>query len=99
MTAWIKHGIEIIGINLAQQHCAGQRRLGFRIAAKTVRRLSLGVLFIALGVQRRLSALGRGQRDGRAGVDKHIIGCGEFFQPKPCFLAGIAQLIVGCKDH
>src|SRR5262245_33648474 len=83
--------------------------LFYTVEARRLAELALrvGVLFeatgdvrlkariLALRIERRTAALGRGQSDLRAGVLKLIIRRGQFLQPEPGLAAGVAELVVG----
>ena len=45
------------------------------------------------------AAVGRCQRDLRAGVFEHVVRGGKLFQPEARLFAGIAQLVVGRQNH
>jgi len=56
--------------------------------------IGLRVGCIAAGIERRLSALWRSQRNTHARIDEYIIGRCEFLQPEAGLFAGIAQFRV-----
>ena len=59
----------------------------------------LCVLGVAHWIERRLAALGRGQRDQGARIMEHIVGGGELFEPEARLLAGVAELLVRSQNH
>jgi hypothetical protein len=72
-------------------------RFGILLVAFRVLGLRIGI--VALGIERRLSAMGRSQGDLGSGIMENVVwGC-EFLQPESCFLAGISQFAVRSKNH
>ena len=94
VSAGIKDGVEILGLHRRQDDGRGQGGLGFGVGLEPARVVGLGVGVVALGIQRRLTALGRGQHDLRARILQRVIGRRQFFQPEAGLLARVAELIV-----
>jgi len=99
VAAGVEHGVKVPGLHAGQRHGAGQLLLRFGIGLETARGIGLGVFVVALGVQRRLAAVGRCQGDLRASVLEHVVRGGKLFQPEARLFAGVAQLVVGRENH
>jgi hypothetical protein len=94
VTAREEDAVEIRVLDLGQLGRVGQCLGGTRVLLEAPRIRRLKPWLIALGVERRLPALGRGERDRDACFAKDEIGCGKFFEPEPGLLAGVSQLVV-----
>jgi len=99
VAARVEDGVEVGLGEAVQAHrrceLSGRGLIGLKAAGE----VGLEVRLVALGVQRRLSALGRGQGDLRAGVRERVVRRRELFQPETSLLAGVAQLVVRGQDH
>jgi hypothetical protein len=49
---------------------------------------------VALGGERRLATLGRGQHDLRTGILEGVVRRGQLFVPEAGLAAGVAELVV-----
>lgn len=64
-------------------------KLGLRVLLEATGDVRLEARILALGIERRTTALGRGQSDLRARVLKLIIRRGQLLQPEPGLAAGL----------
>ena len=65
----------------------------------TARVLGLEVGLVALGIKRRLAAVGRRERDLVASYLEHIIRRGQLFEPETGLAASVAELVMRCQNH
>jgi len=70
-----------------------------RIVLETHRQVGAELGLVALGVERRTAALGRGERDLRAGILEDVVGGCKLFEPEAGSASGVAELVVGGDDH
>jgi len=99
MAAGIKNRIVIIGCNRLQLYAMRQGRLGLGIVVETLGGRGLKILFRALGIQRRLSPLGRGQGDLGPRILEDIVGGGKLLQPETGLSAGVTEFVVRRQHH
>src|SRR6516225_2805750 len=69
--------------------------LRLRVLLEATGDVRLEAWILALGIERRPTALGRGQSDLRARVLKLIIRRSQLLQPESGLAAGFAELVVG----
>jgi len=77
----------------------GQLGQRLRIGFETPGQIRLERRLVALGVERRLPTLGRGQHDFGAGVLEGVIRGSQLFEPETGLEAGAAQFVVRGEDH
>ena len=98
MAAGIEDRVEIVLTDAIEPRRVGEARLGRLVRLEPAGEIGLKFGFIALWVQRRLTALGRGKRDLGSGVEKDVIGRSELFQPEACLSACVAEPVVRGED-
>ena len=54
---------------------------------------------VALRIERRLAALGRGKHDLGAGFLERVVGGGELLEPEARLAARVAELVVRGQNH
>ena len=94
MAARIEDRVEIVLTDAIEPRRVGEARLGGLVRLEPAGEIGLKFGFIALWVQRRLTALGRSKRDLGSGVEKDVIGRSELFQPEACLSACVAEPVV-----
>ena len=99
MPAGIEDRVEIVRGDAGERHGGRERSLSGVIALEPARGVGLRVVGIARGVDRRLPALGRGERDIGPRVLEHVIGCRKLLEPETGLVAGIAEIVMRCQDH
>src|SRR5471032_3703166 len=82
MTAWVEHGVEVVGVDRVQLDGVGQGLLGCRVASETTGLLGLCIRLIADRVQRWLAASRGCQYQFGTGVFEGVIGRRKFFEPE-----------------
>jgi len=95
----IEYRVKILLLDGIEPDGRSKLRLCYCIRLEAARCVRLRTGLVALRVQWRLAALGRREDDVGSCVLERVIRGGEFFEPKPGFFAGIAQLIVRGEDH
>ncbi len=98
MAAGIEDRVESVLADAVEPRRVGEARLGRLVRLEPAGEISLKFGFIALWVQWRLTALGRGKRDLGSGVEKDVIGRGELFQPEACHSACVAEPVMRGED-
>ncbi len=97
--ARIEDGVEAVLFHAVEAHGAVEPALGLSVLLEPAGDVGLEIGVLALGIERRAPALGRGQGDVRAGVFELIVGRRHLLQPEAGLAAGVAELVVGGQDH
>ncbi len=94
MSAGVEDRVEVSLLDAVEADRLGE--LGFRccIGLEAAREVGLEARLVALGIERRLPALGRGKHDLGAGILEGVVGRGELLEPEAGLAAGVAKLVV-----
>jgi hypothetical protein len=99
MAARVEQGVEILLPDAVETNGLAELSFRGRVLLEPDCQVGAGFGFVALGVERRSSALWRRQRDLDAGVLEDVVGSRELFEPEAGLSSGVAQLVVGCDNH
>src|SRR5215813_128015 len=99
MAAWIEHGIVAFLFYAIEAQRLVELSFGIGVLLEATGDVRLEARILALGIERRTTALGRGQSDLRARVLKLIIRRGQLLQPEASLTARVAKLVVGGQNH
>ena len=99
MAAGIEDGIVIFLLDAIEANRRGELCIRGRIGFKAAGKVGLKPRFVALRIERRLTAFRRGEHDLGAGVLEHEIRRRQFLEPEACLSAGVAELIVRGENH
>ena len=99
VAARIEDGIVVLLLHAVEAHRLVELGLRVGVLLEATGDVRLEARILALGIERRTTALGRGQSDLRARVLKFIVGRGQLLQPEPGLAAGVAELVVGGQNH
>src|SRR5262245_3684031 len=94
VAARIKDSVVVLLFYTVETHRLVELALPVRVLLEATGDVRLEAWILALGIERRTTALGRGQSDLRARVFKLIVGRGQLLQPEPGLAAGVAELVV-----
>src|SRR5215831_6526685 len=95
VAARIEDGVVVLLLYAVEARRLVELALRVRVLLEATGDVSLEARILALGVERRTTALWGGQGDLRARVLKLIVGCGQLLEPEPGLAAGAAELVVG----
>src|SRR5215831_9071885 len=95
VAARIEDSVVVLLFYTLETHRLVELALRVRVLLEATGDVRLETWILALGIERRTTALGRGQSDLRARVFKLIVGRGQLLQPEPGLAAGVAELVVG----
>src|SRR5262249_14386827 len=95
VAARIEDSVVFLWFHTVEAHRLIKLALRVRVPLEATGDVRLEARILALGIERRTTALGRGQSDLRARVLKLIIRRGQLLQPEPGLAAGVAELVVG----
>src|SRR5215475_3423723 len=99
VAARIEDGVVVLLFHAIEAHRPIELALRVRVLLEATGDVRLEARILALGIERRTTALGRSQSDLRARVLKFIVGRGQLLQPEPGLAAGVAELVVGGQNH
>src|SRR5215510_11781277 len=94
VAARIEDSVVVLLFYTVETHRLVELALRVRVLLEATGDVGLEAWILALGIERRTTALGRGQSDLRARVFKLIVGRGQLLQPEPGLAAGVAELVV-----
>src|SRR5262245_32329367 len=95
VAARIEDSVVVLLFHTVEAHRLVELALRVSVLLEATGDFRLEARILALGIERRTTALGRGQSNRRARILKLIIGRGQLLQPEPGLAAGVAELVVG----
>src|SRR5215471_17581839 len=95
VAARIEDSVVVLLFHTVEAHRLIKLALRVRVLLEATGDVRLEVRILALGIERRTTALGRDQSDLRARVLKLIIRRDQLLQPEPGLAASVAELVVG----
>jgi hypothetical protein len=99
VAAGIKNSVEVFRFHVGKELGVGKNLLSGFVLLKAFLRFRLISRYVALWVDRRLSAFRRCEGYFDTGVFERKVGGGEFFKPDACFASGASKLVVGGEYH
>jgi hypothetical protein len=99
MATGVKDGIVVFLLDAIEAQCPVQLSVGVDILLKPTGEVGLKVRLVALGIERRTSALGRRQGDLNAGILEDILRRRQFLEPETSLATRVAELVVRGKNH
>jgi len=99
VTAGVEDRVEVFLVDAVEAHRLCELRFGNLVSVEAPRHVGLQGWLITLRIERRLSALWRGEGDLGTVVLEDVVRRCEFFEPEAGFLAGVAESIVRSQYH
>jgi len=99
MTTGVEDGIVVFLLDAIEAHRPAELGVGVGILLKPTGDVGLEARLVALGLERRVPALGRCEGYLGAGILEDIVRRRQFLQPEAGLAPGVAELVVGGKNH
>src|SRR5262245_19122446 len=99
MAARIEDGVVVFLSDAVETQRLVELSFGVRVLLEPARDVGLKAGVLALGIERRASALGRCEGDLGASIFEHVVRRGHLLQPEASLTAGVAELVVGGQNH
>src|SRR5271157_4356912 len=99
MATRVEDGVEVFLPDAVEANGLIELSLRTCVLLEPDRELSTECGFVALGIERRMAAFRRCERDLDAGVLENVVRGGEFFEPEPSLSSSVTQFVVGCDNH
>jgi hypothetical protein len=99
MAAGVEDGIVVFLLDAIEARRPVQLSVGVGVLFESPGDVGLEVRLVALRIERRATALGRGEGDLGPSILENIVGRREFLQPEAGLATRVAELIVRGKNH
>src|SRR6516225_7174306 len=99
MAARIEDGVVVFLPHAVEAQRLVELSFGVRVLLEPTRDVGLKTGVLALGIERRASALGRCKGDLGTDILEHVVRRGHLLQPEASLTAGVAELVVGGQNH
>src|SRR6185436_3522382 len=99
VTARIEDSVVVLLLHAVEAYRLVEPALRVRVLLEATGYVRLEARILALGIERRTTALWRSKSDLRARVLELIVGRGQLLQPEAGLAAGVAKLVVGGQNH
>ena len=99
MATGVKDGIVVFLLDAIEAHRLVQLGVSGGILLEPTGEVGLKVRLVALGIERRTSALGRCEGDLGPSILEDIVRRRQFLEPETSLATCVAELVVGGKNH
>jgi hypothetical protein len=99
MATGVEDGIVVFLLDAIEARRPVELSVGVGVLLEPPGDVGLEVRLVALGIERRATALGRREGELGAGILEHIVRRGEFLEPEAGLATRVAELVVRSKNH